>query len=109
MIKPSVFVLEPCNIDVSDASRFGAVKYVFNQGDRRSSIWDDKFLSEIVESLTAQHFNPRRDFFVVAGHMVPIALAVAALAKSFDSIKLLLYASTTRNYVEKAITTYDRN
>lgn len=103
MSKRKAFILEPTKLDVEGAKLFGDIEYVFSESDRRSSIWSDSFLTEIVTTLIRKGFDADKDYFVVVGHMVPIALAVAVLCKHYRSVNLLLYSSTTRDYAAKTI------
>jgi len=102
-MRGQVFILEPTHIDVSQAERFGAVKYVFDHGARRVSIWDDNFGDEVVRQLAANNFNPASDFFVIVGHMVPLVLSIAAMLNEWQRINVLAYSSVERQYVERRL------
>jgi hypothetical protein len=92
------FILEPCSLNVSTAATFGELVYVFDKGERRSSIWAPAFRQEIIEALERKDFDPDRDYFVVAGHMVPLVIAVSVLQEYYGYVKTLMFCSVSRGY-----------
>lgn len=101
MSKPRAFVIEPCKLDLSSAETFGEIVYIFRPNERRPSIWDEAFRQEIVDRLTALRFNPTKDFFVVAGHMVPIVIATGIIVRLYDTARALFYSAPDCCYTIK--------
>lgn len=103
---PRVFILEPCQLDTSRTARFGQQVYLFGRDEKRSSIWDNAFKAEIAAALDKYRYDPKVDYFVVVGHMVPVVIATSVLTARFGTVKVLFYSSTDRDYVPKTIGDY---
>lgn len=98
-----VFVLEPCSLDISRAARFGEIVYIFRKGMRRRSIWDDEFKQEVMGALDENEYDPKKDYLLVAGHMVPLVLFISAALRHYTGINVLFYCSTDRDYVSRSL------
>ena len=101
-----VFALEPCRQDISSARKFGRITYLFERDGDRSSIWAPEFPREIVQKLDALGFEPDVDFFVVAGQMVPLVIAISSIVATYGATNVLFYSSTERHYVTRTIGGY---
>jgi hypothetical protein len=97
------FVLTPCSMDVSEASMYGDIKYVFAADESRPSIWRADFLHEVVRRLEHDKFDPREDFFVATGAFVPVVLVACELVARYGSLRCLVFNSVDCNYVERRI------
>jgi len=96
-----VFFVEPVRngLDISTAERFGQVKYLFKQNDRRASVFRTaEFMEDVSKSLRKNDFDPKVDIFAIAGSMVPVALAAIVLARKYGSIDVLCFNSVTSAY-----------
>lgn len=96
-----VFVVEPTNLDVRKASRFGCIVQVFEDNDSRSSIWDEAFKVELIQALDYHGFDPATDYLLVAGGFVPLALAIGTMVAEYGPIQVLLFSATERDYVPR--------
>ena len=96
---PRVILLEPCKLDVTQAAKWGKLKYIFGQGERRSSIWSEDFKHELVSALKQMDYKPLEDSLIIAGHMVPIAMLVGHLCATYGEIRTLLFNTVDRDYV----------
>lgn len=98
-----VFSLEPCKFNISDATRFGEVTYLFLHNESRPSIWSEDFEKLLGDRFNNLGFDAENDFFVVAGSIVAIVQAVAVLIKRHGPIKTLMFSATERCYVEREL------
>lgn len=102
--RPRAFVLEPCRrIDVSRASKYGEILYIFERNDGRPSIWTDEFVIEAIERLKNTRYDPARDYFILAGSIVPLAKVVAALAAEYGHVRALAFSATDRDYIQQEL------
>lgn len=93
------FVLEEnCKQDLSTTATFGRVVYVFKKRDSRSSIWSAAYRTELIAQMRQMEFDPANDYFVAAGHQVPMIIAIAELIKIYGEIKVLMYYAPDRHY-----------
>lgn len=99
-----VFVLdEKTRVDFSPAKRHGDVKFVFDCDDERPSIWSVAYYEQAVTKMLAQEFDPDVDYLVAVGSQVPLLLLSATLVAKFGQVNLLLFDSTTSEYVHKRV------
>lgn len=101
---PSAFVFEKQKFDVSGVTAFGDLKYVFSEGDRRSSVFQsDKFIEDIVTRLSKAGYTAKTDAVVATGSLIPVlGLAAAATrcaqAQGSKTVNFLLYDSRSLRY-----------
>lgn len=99
-----VFVLEPTDQPTHLAQRFGNLTYVFEEFEERSSIWDTEQLTkEILQQLREDSFDPMKDYVVVTGKNVPLAVYLAAVAAEYGAFQALLYDAKDRQYCERVL------
>jgi len=102
-MKTRAFVLEPASQSVHTAREYGEITYIFQKGEKRSSIWSEEFKQELLDCLEAQQFNPKVDCFVVTGHLVPLTIAVTTILIKYGCLQVLFYSATERQYVLRKI------
>lgn len=102
-IKGRTFLLEKCKLNVSQAKEFGPTEILFGPEHSRNSIWDSKFKCQILEAMVRLEYNPKRDHFIVAGHMVPLAITIATLVQHYGAIRVLFFSAVHREYVSRTI------
>lgn len=100
---PKVILIEECKVDVSEAAQYGSIVYMFSRDHPRSSIWDETFKQHILKAMDRLEYDPKRDYFVVAGYMVPLAIAIATLVRRYNEIRVLLFSAINRKYVPQTI------
>ncbi len=98
-----VILLEPCKLNVTQASKWGVLEHIFKQGERRSSIWSESFKNEVIERLQCINFDPEEDSLIIAGHMVPLIIAVALLVTTYGGVRVLFYSAVDRDYVPRTL------
>jgi hypothetical protein len=105
--EPRVFVIEPLRtpaIDLTLALEFGKLTYVFNSGERRSSVFDtDRFGATLLGKLDELRFNANIDSVCVAGSMITVAVAIGTIAQAYPEFNLLLFNSIHGVYVKVTI------
>jgi hypothetical protein len=95
-----VFLLENTRHDVSAARSHGQVVTLFGPENRsKLSFWTPDYGTSVVCELLAAGFDPERDVICVAGHMVGITGAIAAIAARFKRFKLLQWEPRSQSYV----------
>lgn len=98
-----VFILEPTALDVKTAEQFGDIVYVYPPGARRPGIWTESFALDVIAQLEKHEYNPREDYFAVVGHLVQMALTIAALSARWSVFQVLLYNSSARAYTTRTL------
>ena len=88
--------------DVSDASRFGQIVYLFAHGERPPSLFSNAFIVECMHRM--EDFDELLDYFVVSGNVNATTLVTATLVSKYDTVNLLLFDASNSEYVHKAIT-----
>lgn len=99
MSRARSFVIEKTTYDVTQASKFGEIVYVYSERERRSSIWSDDFVRDVLNRLSEADFDPSADYFVIAGSTVPVTKIVAALAATYGRFRALCFSATDHDYV----------
>ena len=98
------FVLEPCSrLDVSPASKFGEIEYIFQKNDGRPSIWTEEFAQAAMKKLKACGYDPAIDFIIIAGRIIPMIKLIAALAAEYQNVRVLFHDAIERDYVHQTI------
>jgi hypothetical protein len=100
-MKSRAFMLMPHDrVDVTKARKFGQIVELFPDGEERPEFWDPELITEALHRLLDDHgFDPAADYFVVAGHMVPVVRLTCALATVFPLARGLFFDSIQRRYV----------
>jgi hypothetical protein len=89
-MKPRVFKLEPTILDSSKSDRFGETVLVFPR-HRYPSIASQAFQDEILERLLTLGFDPTRDYVLIGGPTVALALFVSAVAVNYGHYNALVF------------------
>lgn len=101
------FAVEPLrssSIDISAAREFGDIRYLFENGEKRPSVYaTEKYSSELIRRLKDRKYNPEIDLIVLVGSLIPVTLLVAQLTKEFGSVPVLMYDTHERKYVERVV------
>ena len=98
-----VFILEKIDgYNSANAEDFGRVVYLFERGvrDRNTSIWQNGFKDEILDTLEDYCYDPEQDYFAVSGQTVPNQIVTTTLVGYYGQIKGLLFDSKTSKYRE---------
>ena len=103
------FFLEPVEINISDARRFGKIVYLFPGESYRPGIFNDDFGDAVLDKLEEHGYDVDNDYFCVTGAFAPVALAIAHLTSLYVSCKLLIYNLVTHEYEVVAINTSQEN
>lgn len=109
MAKSKVILLEPLgtDMDLSSLREFGDITVMFDlTGPRCPAVFHTERFMTAVSEWFEEHFDPNKDYFVVAGRATKIAYALLALFQSFHhnySCNTLIYDGSVRGYVERKI------
>ncbi len=104
--QPRVFFIErpKPSLDIEPAKKFGEISFVFNEGDRRASVFDsESYGRSIVNRLREVEFNPQLDLLCISGKMVPVCIATAAIISAYDTVQVLLYNASLADYVKRTM------
>ena len=96
---PKVFVLAPSEKDVSKASMYGQIVFVFRPDERRPSVWDAEFALSALDRLEQEQYDPTNDYLLLVGNFIAIIAFVAAVAEQYYSPKALAFDMTRQTYV----------
>jgi len=99
-MKPRVFVLEQekeLNF-YAPAEVHGELNFVIKPNTKRPSIWDDRFVTEVISNLEEAGFDPARDHFVAVGPIVAISILIASLVSKYTKVSVLLFDSKMGGY-----------
>ena len=98
-------LLEPVkhDIDISTAAAHGEIVFLFNRGDGKPNIFDDRFQDVIDKRLTEIRYNPDIDYIVISGQMIAIVTMVGLLTAAYGEIRVLVFSAGDRKYVVKTI------
>jgi len=102
-MRPRVFVLEPTRHELSTAERYGEVVYALPRGARAPSIWAGDYADAVLDRLDEADYDPRVDYFCVAGSVVPVTQVVAALASIYDKFQVLFFDASRGGYAPKTL------
>lgn len=107
-----VFLLEVSqNVDVGRALEYGPIVPLFKStnGDKkgkadRPSMWDtEEFKEQILKELEDHKYDPEKDYLLIAGHIIPIVIFVAAVVAEWENIHVLFWSSGYKKYVVRKL------
>lgn len=97
-----VFIVEEprAGIDVSTAQRFGQVIPIFSVNCRRPSVFrPNQYREALAEALEALFFDPEKDFFLLAGAVVTVSVALSSIAMKWGHVQILIFNAQESRYV----------
>jgi len=95
-------------LDLSGLEEYGDVAYIFEDDDRRPSLFStDAYIKAVMGQLRLLAFDPEKDYFVLTGPSICLALGLLAVTWYADhtSVKVLAWNAPTSSYVECIIDT----
>ena len=99
-----VFLFEPVKQRLQDVSRYGKIEYMFPKDSERASIWDtDTMSDDVIESLEKADYSPEIDFIAITGHLVPLAVMIAAVTNEYGKFRALLFDARDHSYCERML------
>lgn len=100
-----VFVPEiPRRIDVSGAKKFGKIIPIFDEQERRESIFHcEKFGLDVIRRLDELEFDHESDYLCVSGKQLLTILVVLAAATRYSQVRLLVFDAARDEYVCREI------
>jgi hypothetical protein len=101
-----VFLIERprTHIDLTRAEEYGTITLIFDEGDRRCSVFDSvRFGERVVRRLEQLAFDPAQDSLCAAGSLVPVSVALAAMVCYYPTVNVLFYNATESTYVMRTI------
>lgn len=94
-----VFVLEPTEFDITVASEWGEVVYLYQHHSRRPAPTTGGFPRSVLLRMSELQFDPSTDLVVLSGQMIALVVLTATLVAEYGSIKCLRFSSTSDRYV----------
>jgi len=105
MTDRKVFVVDrDTRHDISDARRFGEITYIYDERDRKPSVWSNALIKDVMARLERCDYDADLDYILVVGNVVTIVMIVANLAMAYDTLNLLLFDASQEEYVHKTVT-----
>lgn len=96
-----VFVVEETQKNVDIARLHGTLVYIFENGDKRPSIWEtDEFLADVADRLEEMEFC-EDDYFLCVGSTVPLLAIMTLLSNLYPVFKVLFWHSVVQEYVPR--------
>lgn len=94
------FIIEPTELDVNKASRFGELVTLFPANRWRPSVFEPAFADAVVGRLNEEGFDPKVDYVVLTGKQLTLVVAVANVGAAFGPFNVLAYNAhgTVRDY-----------
>lgn len=80
------------------AKKYGELVVVVRREDSPPGVFTDKFVAYLLQRLKDEDFDPQRDYILIAGRSIQLALLVA-LISSKDTVQLLGYNASTEEYI----------
>lgn len=103
-MRPRCFLIEPVKLDIRDARTYGEIVLLFNENDRRPSIFStESFLKAVQRRLEEENYDPLIDYILIAGPMVTVVVTAAEMAAAYGRIKVLMFNSNENQYIERSI------
>ena len=86
-------------VDLSTATRYGEVTYIFDGQSRRPSVFDvEGFRSCIIERLDEFRFRPDADVLCIVGNILYTLSVVVAVIELWGFARVLMFDSSTQEY-----------
>lgn len=80
-------VLEPTELSVAKAERFGTITYLFHTRKAHPGAASARFAASVVDRARELGFNPARDYFVLTGQLLPMVMATAAMVAHYGQLR----------------------
>lgn len=106
----TAYVVNPPNDKLTDALRFGEIKYINHKYVFGDELTDDNslppsFLSHLRKC--ADEFNPDEDYLVIAGDHLQLVAFVAELSARYEDFRVLRWDRVQQAYIPVWIKTED--
>lgn len=102
----NVFLIEKPRgaINLTTAQDFGEVRVLFPPEEHRTSVFNvDAFGEEVVSRLKRVNFDKTTDSICVAGSMITVIVAIAAILKEWGQIRVLFFNAAIDHYVQRTL------
>jgi hypothetical protein len=84
-------VLEPTELSVAKAARFGVISYLFHTRRGHPGPMSPRFAVAVVDAARELNFDPARDYVVVTGQVMLMVGMVGALVGNYGQIRALYF------------------
>ena len=90
-MKSRAFLLEPSELDVSGAARYGVVTRLFKHHTDHEHPTRVEFADEVIDRLLEMQFSADVDFVIITGQMVSMVAMASAIVGEFGQFKGLVF------------------
>lgn len=113
-----VFVLESVqNVPISSAEEYGKIVPLFEAAEipgekrcysTRPSIWTEDengsptLIKDILHKLESYNYDPEKDYLLIAGHMIPVVILIAAAIIEYEKVQVLFWSPDWKQYVVRS-------
>lgn len=116
-----VFVLEAVqNVPISSAEEYGKIVPLFEAAEipggtsekklysTRPSIWTEDengsptLIKDILHKLESYNYDPEKDYLLIAGHMIPVVILIAAAVIEYEKVQVLFWSPDWKQYVVRS-------
>lgn len=101
-----VFIIETPCVNVEKAKRYGELVILLPESvdqPRVSALNSDYYAGLVIEALEKHEFNPKEDYLCLVGAMGVVAVAIAAMAVRWKSIRCLIFNASRSEYVLRTL------
>jgi hypothetical protein len=101
-----VFIVEKPKrpLDISSATKFGPIEFIFGENDRRCSVFDtDNYSVEALRILEARNFDASKDILCIVGSMVTVVITLAAILSKYSEIQILIFSASEQQYILRKV------
>jgi len=89
--EPMALVVEPTDLNVAKAEKFGRITYVFADRNKHASPATSRFAVAVVDRARELGFDPAKDYVVITGNALTLVAAVAALTAHYGELQALYF------------------
>jgi len=102
----TVWAVNPTNDDISDAERYGEIRYVSAKYLFADEIDDERIPSPTDYSIdeAARRFNSERDYLLIVGDHLQLVAMAAKLSRYHSKFRVLRYDRKERAYFPVVVT-----
>lgn len=103
MVNAKVFFVERSpRFNTRSADRFGTVTFLM-ENDAFSPFQTDRVMKTVNDKLTAEGYDPERDFIAITGGHVLVAMFLASALYRSGKVRALLFDARSSRYQERII------
>lgn len=97
-MRSRAFLLEPAELDVTGAGKFGVVTRLFRHHTDHDHPSRVRFADQLIQRLTELEFSPDSDFIIITGQLVAMVATASAVVSEYGQFKGLIFDGRACEY-----------